>query len=101
MTSAAPSPISACRATATLCRRKCGRLKSQFAPFTPRTRRSGRTSRATSAPSDLIDHPTEGHIPYLVDPLAKAGLSDPTRRPSPALGQHTEEVLRGIGAKAG
>jgi len=42
----------------------------------------------------FTEHPTEGHIPYLVDPLAMNGLSDPTRRPSPALGEHTDEVLR-------
>lgn len=41
----------------------------------------------------LTDHPTEGRIPHLVDPLARAGLSNPARMPSPALGQHTEEIL--------
>jgi CoA:oxalate CoA-transferase len=46
----------------------------------------------------FAEHPTEGSIPHLVDPLAKAALSDPERRASPALGEHTEEILREIGA---
>lgn len=46
----------------------------------------------------FTDHPSEGRIPHFVDPLAKAGLSDPTRLPSPVLGQHTEEVLRALAA---
>lgn len=41
----------------------------------------------------FAEHPTEGRIPHFVDPLAKAGLADPGRMPSPGLGQHTEEIL--------
>lgn len=37
-------------------------------------------------------HPTETRLPYLVDPLAKAGLSDPERLASPGLGEHSEEI---------
>ena len=37
-------------------------------------------------------HPTETTLPYLVDPLAKAGLTDPARRPSPGLGEHSEAI---------
>jgi crotonobetainyl-CoA:carnitine CoA-transferase CaiB-like acyl-CoA transferase len=41
----------------------------------------------------FTEHPREGRIPHLVDPLAMAGLSDPGRMPSPELGEHTEEIL--------
>ncbi len=41
-----------------------------------------------------LDHPVEGEIPFIVDPLFRAGLSDPRRRPAPSLGQHTEELRR-------
>jgi crotonobetainyl-CoA:carnitine CoA-transferase CaiB-like acyl-CoA transferase len=40
------------------------------------------------------ERPADGHVPYLVDPLAKAGLTNPERRPSPELGEHNDEVLR-------
>lgn len=33
-------------------------------------------------------------MPYLVDPLAHAGMTNPKRRPSPELGEHTEEIKR-------
>jgi CoA:oxalate CoA-transferase len=46
----------------------------------------------------FTEHPTDGPVPHLVDPLAKAGLSNPERRASPALGEHTEEVLRELEA---
>ena len=42
---------------------------------------------------DYTDHPVDGRIPHLVDPLAKAGLSDPRRKPSPGLGEHTDEIV--------
>ena len=45
-------------------------------------------------------HPVEGRLPYLVDPLAKAGLSDPERRPSPGLGEHSEEVRAALQSQA-
>jgi len=47
----------------------------------------------------FIDHPAEGRIPFLADPLARAGLSDPGRRPAPGLGQHGEEVRRELDSK--
>lgn len=34
----------------------------------------------------------EGRLPQLVDPLARAGLTDPGRRPAPRLGEHGEEI---------
>jgi CoA:oxalate CoA-transferase len=37
-------------------------------------------------------HPVDGSVRYLVDPLARAGLTDPERRPSPSLGEHSAEV---------
>jgi CoA:oxalate CoA-transferase len=40
------------------------------------------------------ERPLDGLVPYLVDPLAKAGLSNPERRPSPELGEHSDEVRR-------
>jgi crotonobetainyl-CoA:carnitine CoA-transferase CaiB-like acyl-CoA transferase len=42
----------------------------------------------------FTEHPVEGRIPHLVDPLAHAGLSDPKRRPSPQLGEHSDEIRR-------
>jgi CoA:oxalate CoA-transferase len=46
---------------------------------------------------DTIEHPVEGPIPQLVNPLARAGLALRKHRPAPDLGEHTEEILRGIG----
>jgi crotonobetainyl-CoA:carnitine CoA-transferase CaiB-like acyl-CoA transferase len=40
----------------------------------------------------ILDHPVDGHIPFFVDPLCRAGLSDPTRRHAPALGEHDAEI---------
>ena len=39
-----------------------------------------------------IDHPRDGRIPIIRDPLARSGLSDPARRPAPRLGEHTDEI---------
>ena len=44
----------------------------------------------------VVDHPTGGKVAYLVDPLIRAGLADPERRPSPRLGEHDEEIRREI-----
>jgi crotonobetainyl-CoA:carnitine CoA-transferase CaiB-like acyl-CoA transferase len=40
------------------------------------------------------EHPVDGPIPYVRDPLASAGLTDPERRPSPGLGEHGEAIRR-------
>ena len=40
-----------------------------------------------------IEHPVEGRIPYLVNPLSRAGLTAQAPRPAPRLGEHTEEIL--------
>lgn len=40
-----------------------------------------------------LDHPRDGRIPVILDPLATCGLTDPLRRPAPSLGEHTGEVI--------
>jgi crotonobetainyl-CoA:carnitine CoA-transferase CaiB-like acyl-CoA transferase len=42
---------------------------------------------------EFVDHPAEGRIPQLVNPLAKAGLADTRRRPAPGLGENGDDVL--------
>ena len=42
---------------------------------------------------EFVDHPAEGRIPQLVNPLAKAGLTDTRRRPAPGLGENGDDVL--------
>ena len=42
----------------------------------------------------MTDHPVDGPIPWILDPLTRAGLADPTRRGAPRLGEHGEEVRR-------
>jgi crotonobetainyl-CoA:carnitine CoA-transferase CaiB-like acyl-CoA transferase len=44
-----------------------------------------------------LNHPEEGRIPYLVNPLARAGLAMQTHSPAPLLGQDTIEILQSIG----
>lgn len=44
----------------------------------------------------FTERPGDGRVPYLVDPLARAGLSNPERMPSPELGEHSEEIRRGL-----
>lgn len=43
---------------------------------------------------EWIDHPREGRIPVLANPLAESGLTTGVRRPAPALGEHTHDVRR-------
>ena len=44
-----------------------------------------------------IDHPLEGRIPYLVSPLARAGLAGEAPGPAPDLGEQSEAILRELG----
>lgn len=44
-----------------------------------------------------VDHPVEGRVPQFINPLARAGLARGPHRPAPALGQHTDEILAGLG----
>ena len=46
---------------------------------------------------DYIDHPTEGRIPYLVNPLFRSGLVEDQRRPAPQLGQDADQILSELG----
>lgn len=42
----------------------------------------------------MFEHPVEGSIPRIFDPLARAGLADPGRRVAPRLGEHNDEIRR-------
>jgi crotonobetainyl-CoA:carnitine CoA-transferase CaiB-like acyl-CoA transferase len=43
-------------------------------------------------------YPADGEVPVLWDPLARAGLADPTRRPPPAMGEQGDEIRRELAA---
>ncbi|MCC6535480.1 MAG: CoA transferase [Burkholderiales bacterium] len=44
-----------------------------------------------------IEHPVEGRIAHLVNPLARSGLCRREHDPAPTLGQHTAEILAELG----
>ena len=44
------------------------------------------------------EHPTDGQLPYIHDPLMQAGLSQPNRMPSPELGEHTDALKAELAA---
>lgn len=46
---------------------------------------------------DFVQHPVEGSIPQIVNPLWRAGLARKQHTPAPELGQHSEEILRLLG----
>ena len=43
------------------------------------------------------DHPTEGRIPHLVNPLARSGLANAPYREAPELGADSDDVLSELG----
>jgi CoA:oxalate CoA-transferase len=47
-----------------------------------------------------IDHPVDGAVPHLVNPLAPSGLARAVHRPAPDLGQHNAEILAALGYSA-
>jgi crotonobetainyl-CoA:carnitine CoA-transferase CaiB-like acyl-CoA transferase len=47
----------------------------------------------------MAEHPVEGPIPQIFDPLTRAGLADPGRRLAPRLGEHNDEVRRDLDAR--
>ena len=47
----------------------------------------------------MVEHPVEGPIPQIFDPLTRAGLADPQRRLAPRLGEHNDEVRRDLEAR--
>jgi len=49
---------------------------------------------------DWLDHPIEGKIPYLVNPLVRSGLAIKSHQPAPLLGENSEEILQNIGYSA-
>lgn len=45
----------------------------------------------------LIEHPGHGPVEMLTTPLRIDGAVPPLRTPSPALGEHTDEILASLG----
>lgn len=46
---------------------------------------------------EYVDHPFDGRIPHLANPLDRAGLTGGTRRPAPGLGQQNDSILEELG----
>ena len=46
---------------------------------------------------EWIDHPIEGRIPQIANPLATSGLVDANRRGAPALGADNDAILESLG----
>jgi len=50
---------------------------------------------------EWIEHPVEGRIPVLANPLARSGLTTGARNPAPSLGSDRERVLAKLHAEPG
>ena len=46
---------------------------------------------------EYVDHPVDGRIPHLTNPLDRTGLTGGTRRPAPGLGENGEAILTELG----
>ena len=46
---------------------------------------------------EWIDHPVEGRIPQIANPLAVSGLVDAKRRGAPTLGADNDAILESLG----
>ena len=46
---------------------------------------------------EYVDHPVDGRIPHLTNPLDRAGLTKDGRTPAPGLGQNNEDILAELG----
>jgi len=49
---------------------------------------------------EIIDHPGEGEIPQIVNPLALSGLARKRRSPAPEVGESSDIILNGLGFDA-
>lgn len=47
---------------------------------------------------EWIDHPVEGRIPVIGNPLARSGLTRGRRAPAPVIGEHSQEIQRELDA---
>ncbi len=46
---------------------------------------------------EYLDHPKDGRIPHLTNPLDRTGLTKDTRAPAPGLGENNEDILAELG----
>ena len=46
---------------------------------------------------EYIDHPVDGRIPHLTNPLDRTGLTIDRRTPAPRLGQNNDDILMELG----
>ncbi len=46
---------------------------------------------------EFVDHPVDGRIPHLTNPLDRTGLTGGERNPAPGLGQNNADILEELG----
>jgi crotonobetainyl-CoA:carnitine CoA-transferase CaiB-like acyl-CoA transferase len=46
---------------------------------------------------EYVDHPVDGRIPHLTNPLDRTGLTIEGRKPAPGLGQNNDDILTELG----